>query len=74
MEKSLVELLLKILESQGFTAFIEVVVIGGLFFLFILERRDRMNAWKTCAQLTKETNDVLHGLQLVLEGINHKLK
>lgn len=74
MEKGIVDLLQVILTENGFAAFVLIVVSLGMCVLYWLERKDRREAWKAHNNISKETNEVLKGLQLVLEGINHKLR
>lgn len=74
MEKSFVNLLQVILTENGFASFVLLVVALGMCLLYWLERKDRREAWKAHTNISKETNEVLKGLQLVLEGINHKLR
>lgn len=62
-----------VLAKAGFGAMLLMLGCGLLIKLYMMERKDRIEAWKSHAELAKETNQVLKDLTNVLEVIKSDL-
>lgn len=59
--------------EAGVVSFVLFLVNLALCGIYLLERKDRREAWKAYNELAKETNAVLSKLTITLEVIKEKI-